>query len=182
MRGERNKSLGGRSCGSSAKTKSRVLVTRVQSLFFDQLSLQRRLYTSGMSDTGRLQALSVQLELRSITLYTAPKQGSRCGRSEARLCRRHTAPESGAACGACGAAVENRTVGRAARRALACGGTSLACRRLTLRAGIEPQCGNRARSHAHAQPQWRTRCRGLRPAQGQRWSVRRPAKKPRPPP
>jgi hypothetical protein len=68
MRGERNKTLGGCSCGSSAKTKSRVIVVRVQSLSSDQsLSLQRRLHTSGRSDTGRLQALSVQLELRSIS-------------------------------------------------------------------------------------------------------------------
>ncbi len=68
MRDVWNKTLGGRSSGSSAKTKSRVLVTRVQYLFSDQLlSLQRRLYTSGTSDTGRLQALSVQSELQTIS-------------------------------------------------------------------------------------------------------------------
>ncbi len=65
---------------SSAKTKSRVIVTRAQSLFSDQLlSLQRRLCASGSSDTGRLQALSVQSELQSITTVkirrAQPEQG-----------------------------------------------------------------------------------------------------------
>jgi hypothetical protein len=50
MRAVWNKTLGGRSCGSSAKTKSRVLVPCDESLFSDQpLSLQRRLHTSGRS-------------------------------------------------------------------------------------------------------------------------------------
>ena len=51
-----NKSLGAAVCGSSAKTKSCVLVPCDQS---QSLSHQRRLHTSGTSDTGRGQALSI---------------------------------------------------------------------------------------------------------------------------
>ena len=64
------KAKGAAVSGTLAKTKSRVLVSLDQSLFSDQsLSFKRRLYTSGTSDTGRLQALSVQLEPRSIRLF-----------------------------------------------------------------------------------------------------------------
>ncbi len=59
------------SCGTATavaqQDKSRVLVPCDQS---QSLSLQRRLHTSGRSDTGRLQALSVQLELQSISMHS----------------------------------------------------------------------------------------------------------------
>ena len=60
-----NKSLGAAVCGSSAKTKPCVLVPCDQS---QSLSHQRRLHTSGTSDTGRGQALSIPSELQTIRL------------------------------------------------------------------------------------------------------------------